>query len=127
MPKNPRHKVREVRRAEPAMIRGAVVAVLGLLATLGFTWAEDVSKETIGYIVAVGVVVIPLVQAAWTRFAVTPADPPPPGSRKILGKAVMSPSDTRPTERGISSADLALVVLAVGFTLLVLVLTGVVR
>jgi hypothetical protein len=60
-------------KTEPALIRGAVVGVLSLLAALGFSWAADVDKETIGAIVGVAAVVVPLVQAWWTRRAVTPA------------------------------------------------------
>ena len=58
---------------EPALIRGAVVSVLSLLAALGVSWAADVDKETIGAIVGVAAVVVPLVQAWWTRRAVTPS------------------------------------------------------
>lgn len=59
-----------VRKTEPAMIRAAVVAILGLLASLGFTWAGEVDKETLERIVIIGVVVVPLLQGLWTRFGV---------------------------------------------------------
>lgn len=58
------------RKAEPALVRGAVVAVLGVLAALGFAWA-DVDKGTLEVIVGVLVVGLPLLQAAWTRYGVT--------------------------------------------------------
>lgn len=56
---------------EPALIRGFIVAVLSLLTTLGVSWAADVDKETIGTLVAIAVFVIPILQALWTRYAVT--------------------------------------------------------
>lgn len=61
------------------MLRGVVVAVLGLLATLGVSWAAELDKETIGAIVTVLVFVVPLVQAWWTRRAVT-------SNRKIVSR-----------------------------------------
>lgn len=59
-----------VTTSEPAMIRAAVVAVLGLLSALGVSWATDVSKDTLGVIVGVLVVAVPLLQGLWTRYGV---------------------------------------------------------
>lgn len=55
--------------AEPAVLRGIVTAVLALAAALGFAATDDVKgwAETVIPIVAV---LIPLAQAAWTRFNV---------------------------------------------------------
>lgn len=69
MPRNRKDRL-PVRKTEPALVRGAVVAVLALLASLGVTWAANVSKDTLETIVVVAVVVIPLAQAAWTRYGV---------------------------------------------------------
>lgn len=57
------------RKAEPAMIRAGVVAVLGLLATLGFQWA-NVDNATLEKIVVAAVVLVPLAQGLWTRYGV---------------------------------------------------------
>lgn len=76
-PRNRRELERERRRrhskvkTEPALIRGLVVAFLALLSGVGFTWAANVDDKTLGLIVAVIVALIPVVQAIWTRFAVT--------------------------------------------------------
>ena len=58
----------------PALVRGAVVAVLALLASLGVGWAADVDDVTLGLIVGVVSAVLALVQAWWTRRAVVPLD-----------------------------------------------------
>ena len=75
-------KKRDLTKTEPALVRGFVVSVLSLLAALGVSWAADVDKETIGAIVGVAAVVVPLVQAWWTRRAVTPAE------KAILRRAI---------------------------------------
>ena len=69
-----RKRKKPITKTEPALIRGAVVGVLSLLAALGVSWAADVDKETIGAIVAIAAVAIPLAQAWWTRRAVVPAE-----------------------------------------------------
>lgn len=66
-----RHRKLSTKESEPALVRGVVLAVLGLLATLGVSWGANVDKETLGAIVGFVVVVMPLVQGLWTRFAVT--------------------------------------------------------
>lgn len=58
---------------QPALMRGAVVAVLGLLASLGVGWAADVDKETVAAAAVLLSTLLPLAQAWWTRRAVTPA------------------------------------------------------
>lgn len=70
-------------KTEPALVRGVVIAVLSLLATLGVGWAADVSKDTIASIVLVASVLIPLIQAAWTRYAVT-------ANAKVLARVATS-------------------------------------
>lgn len=59
-------------KTEPALYRGVVVAVLTLLASLGVSWAADPDRETIAALVALAAVTVPLLQAVWTRYAVTP-------------------------------------------------------
>lgn len=57
--------------AEPALVRGIAVA-LALLASLGIGWAADVEADTITvWALAIGPL-IPILQALWTRYAVTP-------------------------------------------------------
>ncbi len=76
MAKHKRERERRVNlpktATEPAMVRGLVVAVLALLGGIGVTWAADVDKKTIGLIASVITALIPLAQALWTRYAVTP-------------------------------------------------------
>jgi hypothetical protein len=55
-------------QAEPALVR-AIAMVLALLASLGLGWAANLDAETVASVV---VVVGPLVQWLWTRYAVTP-------------------------------------------------------
>ncbi len=92
------------RESEPAMIRGVVVAVLGLLTTLGVSWAAELDKDTIGAIVTVLVVLVPLAQALWTRFAVT-------ANRKIVsrvtsrGTVVAGDAAAAPTGRPLEVVD----------------------
>lgn len=66
-----KHKGLRKTQTEPSMIRAAVVAVLGLLASLGFSWAAHVDKGTLTAIVTVITVLLPIVQGIWTRYAVT--------------------------------------------------------
>lgn len=74
MPKRPaRRRVKlDKAKTEPAVLRGVVVAVLTLLASLGVSWAADVDKETIAAIVTILGVLAPIAATLWTRFAVTP-------------------------------------------------------
>lgn len=91
-----KHKRLTTKQAEPAVTRGVVVAVLGLLTTLGFSWAADVSKEAIGYIVVIATVLVPVLQGMWTRVAVT-------ANRKVIartttdGRVVAGDASTVPT------------------------------
>jgi len=55
-------------QSEPALVRGAVVAVLALLASAGVGWATSVDATLVTGVV---VAVIALAQAVWTKFAVT--------------------------------------------------------
>lgn len=62
------HKKLSKTQSEPALVRGAVVAVLALLGSLGFGWATHVDATLVtGLVVAA----IALAQALWTKFAVT--------------------------------------------------------
>jgi hypothetical protein len=63
-----------VTRTEPALTRGAVVSALGALASLGVWGFADLSAKQIGTIATVAVVVVPLVQAWWTRYGVVAVD-----------------------------------------------------
>lgn len=91
-----RRKGLSAQEAEPTMVRAAVVAVLGLLATVGVSWAAELDKDTIGAIVGVVLVVVPLVQGWWTRRAVT-------ANRKVAlrvttsGAVVAGDASTLPT------------------------------
>lgn len=58
--------------AEPAVYRGAVVAVLSLLTLLGFGWAAQVDAGTVAVIAGALATLAPIVQALWTRVVVTP-------------------------------------------------------
>jgi len=53
---------------EPALFRGIILAVVGLLGTLGIVIAPQVPDSLLGFLIAV----LALVQAIWTRQAVTP-------------------------------------------------------
>lgn len=96
-----------VTRAEPALVRGVIVAVLGLLATLGVSWAADVSKETIGYLVGVGVVVVPLAQALWTRYGVVAAAKVVARLSTSTGTVVAGEAASAPTGRVLLTAPAA--------------------
>lgn len=107
-----RHRKLSTKESEPALVRGVVLAVLGLLATLGVSWAANVDKETLGAIVGFVVVVMPLVQGLWTRFAVT-------SNKKVVlqvtgeGAVVAGDAATAPTgaavplEHTVAGAELA--------------------
>lgn len=61
-------------KPQPALIRGVIVAVLGLLASLGVGWAADVDRETIAATAVLLSTLLPLAQAWWTRRAVVPRE-----------------------------------------------------
>lgn len=71
-PRAKRRRVIGLAEGNPALIRGAVVAILALLATLGFGWAADVDRDTITAVAAVISFLAPLIGALLTRPAVTP-------------------------------------------------------
>lgn len=56
---------------EPALVRGLTVA-LAMLASVGVGWAADVPAEDIALWASALAVIIPVVQALWTRYGVTP-------------------------------------------------------
>lgn len=70
----PEKRSRRVGKVEgnPTVVRGAVVAVLTLLAGLGVTWAADVDSATVDAVVVLLGVLSPLVATLWARYAVTP-------------------------------------------------------
>lgn len=71
-PHDRKPRERSGEKGNPAMYRGAVVAVLGALASLGVGWAADVDRDTVTGI-AVGLsLLLPLIQGWWTRRAVVP-------------------------------------------------------
>jgi len=53
---------------DPALIRGIVVAIVGLLSSLGIAVSPQLPDTLIGVVLAV----LAIVQALWTRTAVTP-------------------------------------------------------
>lgn len=57
-------------KGEPARVRGAIVAVLALLASVGVGWAADVKPETIAAIATVVTLIGPVL-AEWIRPNVT--------------------------------------------------------
>lgn len=72
--REPARRKRQTTRPEPALVRGVIVAVLGVLTTLGVGWAADVDRDTITAVAGAVTLVLPLVQAWWTRRAVVPAE-----------------------------------------------------
>ena len=81
---------------EPALVRGLTVA-LAMLASVGVGWAADVPNEDIALWASVLVVVIPIAQALWTRYVVTPrrlvvAQVTPDGAHVIAGDASSVPT-----------------------------------
>lgn len=60
------------RKANPALVRGLVVAVIGLLASFGLVRADVLDEAQLGYVVMIGTVVLPILQGLWTRYGVTP-------------------------------------------------------
>lgn len=57
--------------AEPAVVRGIVVAV-ALLASMGVGWAADVDADTITVWALAAAPLVPILQALWTRYATVP-------------------------------------------------------
>lgn len=57
---------------EPALVRGVIVAVVGLAAYFGLDWAAG--GEQVGAVVFGLIAVLAAVQALWTRVVVTPSD-----------------------------------------------------
>lgn len=61
--------IRKLNYSEPAVLHGIVLAVLTLCAALGVVSSDDVEGATEKLLPAVALLV-PLVQAIWTRFKV---------------------------------------------------------
>jgi len=55
--------------AEPAVLRGVIVAVFAFLASIGIVASDDIKGAAEG-LIPVAAFVIPLVQSLWTRAAV---------------------------------------------------------
>ena len=53
---------------DPALLRGIIVAVVALLASVGVMVSDDIPEAVIGVFVAAAAII----QATWTRGAVTP-------------------------------------------------------
>lgn len=82
---------------EPAIFKGVILAVVGILAAFGVHVSEAIPDSLIGFLIAA----LALVQAAWVRKSVTPnakvvaytEDPQTPGSRIRPGEAVTAADD----------------------------------
>lgn len=61
-----------VSKTEPAVIRGAIVAIIGLAASFGLVQVDVLSKTQIGYLASLIAVLLPIAQGLWTRYGVTP-------------------------------------------------------
>jgi hypothetical protein len=55
---------------QPSVYRGIVTAIFGVLASLGIVVSDDIPDQIIVLVLAI----LPLVQALWTKGAVTPND-----------------------------------------------------
>lgn len=92
-----RAKVIPFPKAEPALVRGVVMA-LAFLASLGASWAADVDGQTITML-ALGLgLLLPILQGLWTRYVVTPkaqvlAQVTATG-RVVAGDAAVEPTGT---------------------------------
>ena len=93
---------------EPAVYKGLVVAIVGLLAALGVAVAPAVPDGVIGVIIAA----MALAQSVWTRRGVTPNAkvvaylPDPNNSSNIMaGEAVTTASDNRILSAAKSAGD----------------------
>lgn len=64
--------VKRILALEPALVRGVIVAVVGLAAYLGLDWAAE--GEQASLIVFGLIAVLSAVQALWTRLVVTPTE-----------------------------------------------------
>lgn len=62
--------VKRVLALEPALVRGVIVAVVGLAAYFGLDWAAG--GEQVGSVVFGLIAVLAAVQALWTKAAVVP-------------------------------------------------------
>lgn len=93
---------------DPAVYKGLVVAVIGLLAALGIVIAPGIPDQVIGLVVAV----MAIVQGIWTRRDVTPnakvvaylPDPFEPHAIEA-GNAATTASDRAILEAAKSSGD----------------------
>lgn len=85
--------------AEPAVVRGAVISIVGALATLlvvGGVLDTDQKKqleENAGTIAVAVMVILPILQSVWTRFAVYS----PRSAAKIAVANAAKPSGAVPT------------------------------
>ena len=55
---------------QPSVYRGIVVAIFGVLSSLGIVVSDDIPDQIIVLVLAI----LPLIQALWTKGAVTPND-----------------------------------------------------
>ena len=146
-----------VTKKEPALTRGAVIAVINLLGALGVSWAADLTAEQAGAIATVALVLAPIIQAVWTRYGVVAAakviarvstkegtiiageaaEAPTGSTLGVLGapgyqtaRVDVDPKLTRAYsrgERGATAGEIALIVIAVVLVLLLLSGVGVFR
>jgi hypothetical protein len=55
---------------EPAVYRGIIVAVFGVLASLGVVVSDSIPDQVVVLVLAI----LPMIQAAWTRASSVPTD-----------------------------------------------------
>lgn len=94
---------------DPAVYKGLVVAVIGLLAAFGVAIAPDIPDQVIGLVVAL----MAIVQAIWTRRDVTPnakvvAYLPDPFKPAAIapGEATTTASDNKILDAAKSAGDM---------------------
>lgn len=80
---------------DPAVYRALIIAVFGILASIGVVVSDQVPDQVLVLILAL----LPLIQGVWTRDAVVPeekvvlySNDPQNGLQLVAGKAVPSPT-----------------------------------
>ena len=89
---------------EPAVARGAVIAVVGAIATLGVVAGvldpgqKEALEENAGTIAVAALVILPILQAVWTRInLLIPGTYSPRSAAKIAVANAAKPENASPT------------------------------